>query len=98
MKDSSKTTFSFVMYPEKLRLLKLIEPLKIKICIYRNSNGSSKLNNSGAGVKTPFFKNSKRNMQEKYIMEIKNTFDKSKIVKVPMYEFSYNYLNKFSKH
>lgn len=34
---------------------------------------------------TPFFKN-RRHMQEKYMMEIKNTFNKAKIVRVPMYD------------
>ncbi|MFT5875453.1 MAG: arsenite-transporting ATPase [Clostridium sp.] len=28
----------------------------------------------------------RKNMQEKYLMEIKNSFKKSKIVKVPMYD------------
>jgi len=34
---------------------------------------------------TEFFKN-RRHMQEKYLVEIKNTFNSAKIVRVPMYD------------
>jgi arsenite-transporting ATPase len=86
MKDKDKTTFAFVMYPEKTPIIEA----------YR---ASQELASAGIMTQmvvanliipekeatTPFFKN-RRNMQEKYLVEIKNTFNKSKVVEVPMYD------------
>ena len=86
MKDQNKTTFAFVMYPEKTPVIEA----------YR---ASQELNDFGIKTQlvvanlvipeeqavTPFFKN-RRQMQMKYLDEIKNRFNEAEFLQVPMYE------------
>ncbi len=86
MKDASKTTFAFVMYPEKTPIIEAYRAsVELESAGIETQMVVANLIIPEQEAKSPFFKN-RRNMQEKYIIEIKNTFDKSKIVKVPMYD------------
>ena len=86
MKDSSKTTFSFVMYPEKTPIIEAHRAsLELQSAGIQTQMVVASLIIPEKEAKTPFFKN-RRNMQEKYMMEIKNTFNQAKIIKVPMYD------------
>ena len=86
MKDESKTTFAFVMYPEKTPIIEAHRAsVELQGAGIQTQMVVANLIIPEAEAKTPFFKN-RRNMQEKYMIEIKNTFNKSKIVKVPMYD------------
>lgn len=86
MKDKEKTTFAFVMYPEKTPVVEA----------YRASQelGTLDIKTQLAVVNlvipeeqavTDFFKN-RRAMQLKYLDEIKQKFIESEILVVPMYE------------
>lgn len=86
MKDPAATTFAFVMYPEKTPMIEA----------YR---ASQELASFGIDTQlivanliipaeqaaTPFFQN-RRNMQLKYINEIKNKFAGAMLLEVPLYE------------
>jgi len=85
MKDNNKTTFAFVMYPEKTPIIEAYRAsVELQSAGIETQMVVANLIIPEEEATTPFFKN-RRNMQEKYMMEIKNTFKKSKIVKVPMY-------------
>lgn len=85
MKDNNKTTFAFVMYPEKTPIIEAYRAsVELQSAGIETRMVVANLIIPEEEATTPFFKN-RRNMQEKYMMEIKNTFKKSKIVKVPMY-------------
>ena len=85
MKDPEETTFSFVMYPEKTPIVEA-------------HRASKELNTLGIETQlavgnliipeehavTPFFKN-RREMQLKYLAEMKATFPKAAHLEVPMY-------------
>lgn len=86
MKDKERTTFCFVMYPEKTPIAeahRASEELKT-LGIETQLVVANLIIPEEQAIST-FFKN-RRNMQLKYIEEIKETFTKSVIVKVPMYE------------
>lgn len=86
MKDTSKTTFAFVMYPEKTPIIEAYRAsVELESAGIETQMVVANLIIPEEEAKSPFFKN-RRNMQEKYIIEIKNTFNKAKIVKVPMYD------------
>jgi arsenite/tail-anchored protein-transporting ATPase len=86
MKDKDKTTFAFVMYPEKTPVIEA----------YR---ASQELNDFGIKTQlvvanlvipeeqavTTFFKN-RRQMQIKYLDEIRNRFNEAEFLQIPMYE------------
>lgn len=98
LKDKNKTTFAFVMYPEKTPIVEA----------YR---ASQELKSSGIETQmvvanliipeeqaiTDFFKN-RRYMQEKYLLEISKTFNLSKLVKVPMYDMEIKGLDVLGKN
>ena len=85
MKDPRRTTFSFVMYPEKTpiaeahRASRELETLGIKT---RLAVGNLVIPEEYAV--TPFFKN-RRSMQLKYLEEMKTTFPEASHLEVPMY-------------
>ena len=86
MKDKEKTTFSFVMYPEKTPIIEAYrasEELRT-VGIDTQLIMANLIIPEEQAVST-FFKN-RRNMQEYYIEEIKNTFKTSEIVKIPMFD------------
>ncbi len=97
LKDKNKTTFAFVMYPEKTPIVEA----------YR---ASQELKSSGIKTQmvvanliipeeqaiTDFFKN-RRYMQVKYLLEISTTFNLSKLVKVPMYDMKIKGLDVLGK-
>lgn len=86
MKDSNKTTFAFVMYPEKTPIIEAYRASKeLESAGIETQMVVANLIIPKQQATTPFFKN-RRNMQEKYLVEIENTFNKSKIIKVPMYD------------
>jgi len=86
MKDSNKTTFAFVMYPEKTPIVEAYRAsVELQSAGIETQMVVANLIIPEEQATTPFFRN-RRNMQEKYLIEIKNTFNKSKIVKVPMYD------------
>lgn len=86
MKDKEKTTFAFVMYPEKTPIIeahrasKELETLEIKTQIV-----VANLLIPEEQAITPFFKN-RREMQLKYLSEIRDSFDEAELLTVPMYE------------
>ena len=85
MKDKNKTTFAFVMYPEKTPIIEAYRASKeLQSAGIETQMVVANLIIPEDEATTPFFKN-RRSMQEKYLMEIKNTFNRSKILKVPMY-------------
>lgn len=86
MKDPDATTFAFVMYPEKTPMVEA----------YRASQELASFGISTQLVVanliipaeqavTPFFQN-RRNMQIKYIDEIKNKFAGAVLIEVPLYD------------
>lgn len=85
MKDEERTTFAFVMYPEKTPIIeayrasKELETLGIKTQL-----AVANLIIPEEQAITPFFKN-RRNMQLSYLEELKERFEDALIVRVPMY-------------
>lgn len=85
MKDKDKTTFSFVMYPEKTPVIEAFRASEeLKTVGIETQLIIANLIIPEEQANTVFFKN-RRHMQEKYLKEIKETFKESEIVKVPMY-------------
>jgi arsenite/tail-anchored protein-transporting ATPase len=85
MKDKDKTTFSFVMYPEKTPVIEAFRASEeLKTVGIETQLVIANLIIPEEQANTVFFKN-RRHMQEKYLKEIKETFKESEIVKVPMY-------------
>ncbi|ADL06974.1 arsenite efflux ATP-binding protein ArsA (TC 3.A.4.1.1) [Thermosediminibacter oceani DSM 16646] len=86
MKDKETTTFSFVMYPEKTPIIeayrasKELETIGIKTQLVVVNMIIPE-----EQAITPFFKN-RRNMQMKYIEEIKERFKEAEILQVPLFE------------
>lgn len=86
MKDEDKTTFAFVMYPEKTPIIEAYRASKELETIGIDTQLIvSNLIIPKAHAITPFFKN-RRNMQLKYIDEIKDRFNESYVLEVPMFE------------
>lgn len=86
MKDKDKTTFSFVMYPEKTPIIEAYRASEeLKTVGIETQMVIANLIIPEEQATTPFFRN-RRNMQEKYLGEIKNDFKNSEIVRVPMYD------------
>jgi arsenite-transporting ATPase len=86
MKNTSKTTFAFVMYPEKTPIIEAYRAsVELESAGIKTQMVVANLIIPEEEAKSPFYKN-RRNMQEKYMIEIKNTFNNAKIVKVPMYD------------
>jgi len=86
MKDNNKTTFAFVMYPEKTPIIEAYRAsVELQSAGIETQMVVANLIIPEEEASTPFFKN-RRNMQEKYMIQIKSTFNKAKIIKVPMYD------------
>ena len=86
MKDKDKTTFSFVMYPEKTPIIEAYRASEeLKTVGIDTQMVISNLIIPKEQATTPFFKN-RRNMQEKYLGEIQKDFENSQLVKVAMYD------------
>jgi arsenite-transporting ATPase len=86
MKDSDKTTFAFVMYPEKTPIIEAYRASQeLKSAGIETQMVVANLIIPEEQATTDFFKN-RRYMQEKYLQEIRNTFNTSKVVRVPMYD------------
>lgn len=85
MRDQETTTFGFVMYPEKTPIIeayrasKELETLDIKTQLV-----IANLIIPEEQCQTAFFAN-RRNMQLKYLEEIKERFSESEILQMPMY-------------
>lgn len=86
MKDQEKTTFSFVMYPEKTPIIEAYRASEeLKTVGIETQMVIANLIIPEEQATSPFFRN-RRNMQEKYLQEIKNDFENSEVVRVPMYD------------
>ncbi len=86
MKDKNKTTFSFVMYPEKTPIIEAYRASEeLKTVGIETGMVVANLIIPEEQATTPFFRN-RRNMQEKYLKEIKDDFKNSELVRVPMYD------------
>lgn len=86
MKDKDKTTFAFVMYPEKTPIIEAYRASEeLKTVGIETQMVIANLIIPEKQATTPFFRN-RRNMQEKYLCEIKDDFKESEVVRVPMYD------------
>lgn len=86
MKDKNRTTFSFVMYPEKTPIIEAYRASEeLKTVGVETQLVVANLIIPQEQAITAFFKN-RRNMQEKYLQDIGETFNAAEIVKVPMYD------------
>lgn len=86
LKDKDKTTFVFVMYPEKTPMVEAYRASQeLKSAGIETQIVVANLIIPEEEATTDFFKN-RRYMQEKYLGDIRNTFSDSKLVKVPMYD------------
>lgn len=86
LKDEERTTFTFVMYPEKTPIIEAFRALKeLEAVGIKTQLAVANLIIPKEQAVTPFFKN-RRKMQLKYFDEIVERFDKAKILQVPMYD------------
>ncbi|KNF07309.1 transport-energizing ATPase, TRC40/GET3/ArsA family [Gottschalkia purinilytica] len=86
MKDKESTTFAFVMYPEKTPIIEAYRASKELETLDINTQlVIANLIIPENQAQTSFFKN-RRNMQLKYIDEIKTIFRDVALVKVPMFD------------
>jgi arsenite-transporting ATPase len=86
MKDKDRTTFSFVMYPEKTPIAEAFRASEeLKTLGIETQLVTANLIIPEDQAVSPFFRN-RRNMQLKYIEEIKEAFNKCEIIKVPLFE------------
>ncbi|WP_270942290.1 TRC40/GET3/ArsA family transport-energizing ATPase [Romboutsia lituseburensis] len=86
MKDKDKTTFAFVMYPEKTPIIEAYRASEeLKTVGIETQMVIANLIIPEKQATTPFFRN-RRNMQEKYLCEIKDDFKESEVARVPMYD------------
>ena len=86
MKDKEKTTFSFVMYPEKTPIIEAYRASEeLRTFGIETQMVIANLIIPEKQAATPFFIN-RRNMQERYLDEIKANFNDSEVVRVPMYD------------
>lgn len=86
MKDQEKTTFSFVMYPEKTPIIEAYRASEeLKTVGIETQMAIANLIIPEEQATSPFFRN-RRNMQEKYLQEIKDDFKGAELVRVPMYD------------
>lgn len=86
MKDKDKTTFSFVMYPERTPIIEAYRASEeLKTVGIETQMVIANLIIPEEQATTPFFRN-RRKMQEKYLKEIKDDFKNAQLVTVPMYD------------
>ncbi|WP_434798359.1 TRC40/GET3/ArsA family transport-energizing ATPase [Terrisporobacter vanillatitrophus] len=97
MKDKNKTTFSFVMYPEKTPIIEAYRASEeLKTVGIETGMVVANLIIPEEQAITPFFRN-RRNMQEKYLREINGDFKNSELVIVPMYDKEIRGIDMLSK-
>lgn len=86
MKDEEETTFSFVMYPEKTPIIEAYRASEeLKTVGIKTRMVVANMIIPEEQAVTSFFKN-RRNMQLKYLEEIKERFNEAAVLVVPMYE------------
>lgn len=86
MKDKDKTTFAFVMYPEKTPVIEAFRASEeLGTLGIKTQLAVANLVIPEEQAVTTFFKN-RRTMQLKYLDEIKDRFNEAEILVVPMYE------------
>ncbi|WBW96666.1 TRC40/GET3/ArsA family transport-energizing ATPase [Oceanirhabdus sp. W0125-5] len=86
LKDKEITTFAFVMYPEKTPIIESYRASKeLETVGIKTQLAIANLIIPKEEVVTPFFVN-RRNMQRKYLKEIRERFVDSKILGVQMYD------------
>lgn len=86
MKDKAITTFAFVMYPEKTPIIEAHRAsLELNTLDIKTQLVVANLIIPEEQAITPFFKK-RRDMQLKYIDEIKTTFDEAELLQVSMQE------------
>lgn len=86
MKDKQATTFSFVMYPEKTPMIEAYRASKeLEEFGIRTQLVVANLIIPEEQAVTPFFKN-RRDMQMKYLDEIKTRFRDAFLLQIPMFE------------
>ncbi|KJS88211.1 MAG: arsenic ABC transporter ATPase [Peptococcaceae bacterium BICA1-8] len=84
MKDSAKTTFSFVMYPERTPIIEAHRASQELLSLgIETQLVIANLIIPQEQAQTPFFKN-RRNMQVKYLAEINTMFPEALVVESPM--------------
>jgi len=84
MKDSTKTTFSFVMYPERTPIIEAHRASQELLSLgIKTQLVIANLIIPEEQAQTPFFQN-RRTMQVKYLAEIKTMFPESLVVESPM--------------
>jgi len=85
MKDEESTTFSFVMYPEKTPIIEAYRAAQeLKTLSINTQLVVANLIIPAEQCQTPFFEN-RRDMQLKYVEEIKERFPQAEILLLPMY-------------
>lgn len=86
MKDIDKTTFAFVMYPEKTPVVEAFRASQELATLgIQTQLAVANLVIPEEQAVTPFFKN-RRSMQLNYLNEIKEAFNEAEMLIVPMYE------------
>lgn len=86
MKDEEKTTFAFVMYPEKTPIIEAYRASEELMTLgIKTQLVVANLIISEKDAVTPFYQK-RRNMQLGYIEEIKKTFNKAVLLEVPMFD------------
>jgi len=86
LKDEERTTFAFVMYPEKTPIIEAFRASKeLETVGIKTHLAVANLIIPEEQAVTPFFKN-RRSMQLKYFDEIVERFNEAKILQVPMYD------------
>ena len=86
MKDREKTTFAFVMYPEKTPIIEAYRASEeLRSVGIETTMVVANLIIPREQALTEFFVN-RSNMQEKYLGEIEERFKGAELVKVPMYD------------
>ena len=97
MKNKNKTTFAFVMYPEKTPIIEAYRASEeLKTVGIETGMVIANLIIPEEQATTPFFRN-RRNMQEKYLEEIKYDFKNSEVVRVAMYDKEIKGIDMLSK-
>jgi arsenite-transporting ATPase len=86
LKDEERTTFAFVMYPEKTPIIEAFRASKeLETVGIKTQLAVANLIIPKEQAITPFFRN-RRRMQIKYFDEIVERFNEAKILQVPMYD------------
>lgn len=97
MKDVNITTFAFVMYPEKTPIIEAYRAsMELETLGIKTQLAVANLIIPESQANTAFFKN-RRNMQLKYLEEIKDRYSEAEILSVPLFEKEIKGLNMIKK-